>query len=72
MRKLTSLYHAAKRAAARREEVYQRFVDNGHPDAGRIYNFENHVVNNLLRDYYAGGGKRNLEYLKAEDKEVAR
>lgn len=62
----SSLYRAAKNAAARRDRVYKAFSDAGHPDADALYNFNNKVVEDLVRDYKAAGGKRPVEQLLGE------
>ena len=65
---LNALYRAAKSEAKHRDEVYSRFLSGSHPDAERIFNFHNSVVRDLVRDYAANGGKRDLSGLIAEDK----
>lgn len=61
-----SLYSAAKAEAARRDRVYKAFSAAGHPDAQALYSLHNKVVEDLVRDYKAAGGKRPVDQFLGE------
>lgn len=54
----SELYAAIKSEAQTRDRVYRAFVEANHPDARRLFDLHNGVVNDLVRDYRAEGGRR--------------
>lgn len=65
---LTTIYNAARKLAAERDDAYKRMSANGHKDAARLHNIWNHAINSLIDDYKSNGGKRDIEKFKVNDK----
>lgn len=62
------LYGVIKAGAAERDDLYKRFRRVDHPDAEKVYNFHNHCVNDLIKQYKDEGGKRDTSRFEAMDK----
>lgn len=62
----STLYRAIKSAAQDRDRVYRAFVEADHPDARRLFDLHNGVVNDLVRDYRAEGGRRPVDQFVRE------
>lgn len=59
MEKASALYGAIKREYADRATAYENLT--GHPDREKDYDLHTKVLEDLIRDYKAAGGKRNVE-----------
>ena len=59
MENASVLYGAIKREHANRATAYENLA--GHPDREKDYDFHTKVLSDLIRDYKAAGGKRDVE-----------
>lgn len=62
----SALYGAIKSEAQRRDRVYKTFAEADHPDALKLFELHNGVVNDLVRDYKAAGGRRPVSQFVRE------
>ena len=65
MENKTTLYGAIKREAAARDAIPALLAN--HSDMERDYNLHNHAVNDLIRDYKAAGGRRDVSAFQRKD-----
>ena len=65
MENKTALYGAIKREAAARDEIPALLAN--HPDMEKDYNLHSHTVDDLIRDYKAAGGKRDVSVFQRKE-----
>lgn len=64
---LTTIYGAIKRAARERDYYWTTFAPD-HPGRAKVYNLNNHIVNDLIQEYKTNGGRRDVRQFEAEDR----